>query len=259
MDGSVVLNDGLRLSSTWDHSTLAASRLARGAERQADWFRPPPQLVDGYHAELWLNFRSRLRELRIRLCPRSAAHVDDTTVRARDIRHWTWLVESLGAPSYGSGGGVVYGYGWGWVHAGRGSVYVTYPQVRTRVPLPGRSGPHADFRCMRCAAIESLPYGAAIEVSRARGGAPCDRCGDVAWVRVGSDSESVRMRARPDYCEVGRHMAQGVRTHRLIPKRDGEAPHSQGSMSVRACEEHRSLLHSGFYGFVLPREGESAG
>src|SRR5690606_5475239 len=133
------------------------------------------------------------------------------------------------------------------------------------------AGDLEDYRCMRCAAVESLPYGGAVEVSRSRGGAPCARCGDVAWVRAGSDSESSRMQARPDYCEVGRHMAKGGRTHRLVPKQvadvepgrgrdhDHERERGQGSMSVRACEEHRALLHIGFYGFVLPREGESAG
>lgn len=267
-DGSVALGEDLRLASTWDHSTFAASRLARHAERQADWFRPPLQLIDGYYAELWLNFRTRLRELRIRLCAAHGRSPDDEAIRVRDIRHWTWLCQSLGAPSYACSGGIVHAYPWGWVHAGRGSVYVSYPQVRARVPLPGDEGALADYRCMRCAAVEALPYGHAVEVSRSRGGAPCHRCGDVAWVRVGSDSESSRMQARPDYCEVGRHMAKGVRTHRLIPKQGAEIEagqqdqghgHGHGSMIVRACEEHRALLHSGFYGFVLPREGESAG
>jgi hypothetical protein len=253
-DGTIVLDDGLRVDASWDHRRFAGSPLSRGAIRQADWFRPRATLVDGRLTELWMCFRGRLQELRLRHHVGDGRPPDSVAARGRDFRHWTWLLEGLGAPTYHSQGGVLYAYDWGWVHAGRGSIHVSYPLAVPAVPLPDGDGERGAYRCMRCAAVEVLPYGQVVEVPRTRGGAPCGSCGEVAWVRVGTEAERQRISARPDYCEVGRHMTKGVRTHRLIAKADrplGDGRHLE-TRRVRACEHHRAVLLAGFYGFILP-------
>ena len=142
------------------------------------------------------------------------------------------------------------------MHAGRGAIHISYPHKLPAVVLPGDCADHehceeyGDYRCMRCAAVHRLPYGRVIEVPRTRGGVPCASCGEVAWVRVGSAAERQRISARPDYCEVGRHMAKGVRSHRLVAKVDRPAQRFK-TRRVRACQEHRAVLLAGFYGFVL--------
>lgn len=259
--GGVNLEAGLTLDPSWDHGRFARSRLAAGATRQADWFRPRPQLLDGRAAELWLCFRGHLQELRIRLLCGDGRPPEAERVMTRDLRHWTWLANGLGAPSYGNRGGVLYAFPWGWVHAGRGSVHVSYPHALGGVPLPETEGARSEYRCMRCANVESLPYGHVVEVPRTRGGAPCGACGEVAWVRVGTEAERQRISARPDYCEVGRHVIKGVRTYLLVAKRDPPVADGRNleTRSVRCCEEHRANLLAGFYGFVLPDEDEARG
>ncbi len=264
VDGTLVLSGGLRVASTWDHCSFASSRLSRGAARQADWFRPPPEFVGGRKTELWLCFRGRLQEIRLRLHVGEGRGPDCVSSRSRDFRHWTWLIESLGPPTFSNRGGVLYAFSWGWVHAGRGAIHISYPHKLPAVVLPGDSQEnqehehceeYGDYRCMRCAGVERLPYGRVIEVPRTRGGVPCASCGEVAWVRVGSEAERQRISARPDYCEVGRHMAKGVRSHRLVAKVDRQGGRSSKILRVRACAEHRAVLLSGFYGFVLEATG----
>ncbi len=258
VDGSVLLSEGLRIDSSWDHHRFAGSRLSRGASRQADWFRPRTEVLAGRDAELWMCFRGRLQELRVRLFGADGRAPESMPSRARDMRHWTWLIEGIGAPGFSNAGGVLYTFPWGWVHAGRGSIHVSYPLPLPAVPLPGGAGELGSYRCMRCAAVDRLPYGQVTEVSRTRGGAPCNGCGEVAWVRVGSEAERQRISARPDYCEVGRHMTKGVRSHRLIAKADRPmAGRKIETRRVRACEDHRAVLVAGFYGFVLPEESQS--
>jgi len=208
-----------------------------------------------------MRFRGRLEEVRVRLLARDGGAPDRLASRARDLRHWTWLIESLGAPTLTNSGGVLYAYPWGWVHAGCGSIHVSYSQQIEPVPLPHELGEAGPYRCMRCASIHTLPYGQVVEVSRTRGGAPCRSCGEVAWVRVGSKAERQRISARPDYCEVGRHMTKGVRSHRLVAKVDRRVTSERNlkTVRVRACAAHRSVLIAGFYGFVLPVKGEGAG
>jgi hypothetical protein len=259
LDGAVLLSDGLRVDATWDHHSFAGSRLSQGAARQADWFRPRAEILDGRSAELWMCFRGRLQEIRVRLNTGDGRPPDCVPSRARDIRHWTWLIEGFGPPSFSNRGGVVYTFPWGWVHAGRGSIHVSYPHPLPSVPLPCAGGEVrevGEYRCMRCANVDRMPYGQVVEVPRTRGGAPCDSCGEVAWVRVGSEAERQRISARPDYCEVGRHMTKGVRSHRLVAKVDRPtAGRKLETRRVRACEDHRSVLVAGFYGFVLPEKG----
>lgn len=258
VDGSVLLSGGLKVDATWDHCSFASSRLSRGAARQADWFRPPPELVDGRKTELWLCFRGRLQEIRLRLHVGKGRGPECASSRSRDFRHWTWLIESLGPPTFSNRGGVLYAFPWGWVHAGRGAIHVSYPHKLPAVALPRECTDHGHceefnkYRCMRCAAVHRLPYGRVTEVPRTRGGVPCASCGEVAWVRVGSDAERQRISARPDYCEVGRHMVKGVRSYRLVAKADRQGPSQRSKiLRVRACEEHRAVLIAGFYGFVL--------
>jgi len=181
--GAVLLGDTISVDPRWDHGAFAASPLAEGAARRSDWFRPRAQVVDGRPAEVWMLFRRTLQEVRIRLIPGRRSLEDEQTL-SRDLRHWTWLAEALGAPCFRNRRGLIYRFPWGWVHAGAGSVYVSFVGEQGALPLPDAGAPGRAYRCSSCAAVMMLPYGGVERALRIHGGAPCDRCGAVHWARV---------------------------------------------------------------------------
>ncbi|MBK8264437.1 MAG: hypothetical protein IPK80_24230 [Nannocystis sp.] len=181
--GAVLLGDAISVDPRWDHGAFAASPLAEGAARRSDWFRPRVQVVDGRSAEVWMLFRRTLQEVRIRLIP-GRRSLEEESILSRDLRHWTWLADALGAPCFRHRRGAIYRFPWGWVHAGAGSVYVSFVGPQGALPLPGAEGVTRAYRCSSCAAVMMLPYGGATRALRIHGGAPCERCGAVHWARV---------------------------------------------------------------------------
>ena len=194
--GGVLLGDGLRVDPGWDHGAFAASRLAEGASRRSDWFRPADRRIGGRPAELWLLLRRTLLEVRIRLLPGGGRGLDDEGILARDMRHWTWLGETLGAPTHRNPRGALYTFGWGWVHAGGGAIHVSYAGDEGALPLPDAPGPRGAYRCSACGEVALLPYGGAPRATRRHGGAPCPRCGAVHWSRVDDGPARPREDAR---------------------------------------------------------------
>lgn len=181
--GGVLLGEDLRVGPGWDHGAFASSPLADGAVRRSDWFRPTDRRVAGRAAEIWLLVRRRLQEIRIRLVPGGGRGLDEEPLLTRDVRHWTWLGETLGAPTLRNERGVLYAFGWGWVHAGGGAVHVSYAGEGPALPLPDAALPRHEYRCGACGAVEPLPYAVA-RATRTLGGAPCRGCGVVHWVRL---------------------------------------------------------------------------
>jgi len=178
--------------------------------------------------------------------------------RARRDR--AFVRDLFGPPGYENARGSIHAYPWGFLYATNGTIALVYPGYRQPVPLPA---PNREkwpfFRCMGCGHLMDLGYGSGVlEASRNRGGAPCEACGEVAWVQSGSMTEFYRYSQRPWVCEVGMHPAEGVKAFRLFaPERDVEPGKlAISSILVKACPAHVPDLRRGMLGCVLPEGAE---
>lgn len=250
MSGELTVGDGVRISSATTRAALAA---AFGGERS----RLTDCALLGECVELTFVFSGeRLKELVLRL-PGSG---DATELH---LRHTNWLARHFGPPGSFHARGALWALPWGFVYVLGGAARVVYPGTHSRLARPGADVPESDvvpFRCVQCGSVARLPYSTLVlRAGKERGAVPCETCGAVSWVQVGTTTEFYAWTARAEVCEVGNHTAESVTRFTLVPRvalaTNPEAL-QVSALYVKACPAHvAELRRDGVLGFVLP-EGE---